>query len=379
MYSLDQFAAMLADPVRMNAYRAAIERCVHRGDAVVDLGCGPGIFSLLACEAGARCVYAIDMNGVVDFGRHLAAINGFGDRIHFLRGDSRQIHLPERVQVVISDVRGVLPLHSHAVGTLKDARTRFLAEGGQLLPRRDTLICAVVEAAEGYQHIAEAWKAIPSLDLRSGVPLVLNAFYRQRFKPQHVISQPHPWHTLDYLSGPQIPAAAKFQLSIARRGTGHGFGIWFETELADGIGYSTEPRVGDTVYGHIFLPWLEPIPLHQGEECSVDLRAHLVGNDYVWQWETTMSAAPGRPAVHFRQSSFYGSLFPESSLKKYSAEFVPVLSEGGLAERWILQAMDGQRALEDIATEAARLFPHVFRRVEDAFTRAADIAEKFAR
>jgi protein arginine N-methyltransferase 1 len=182
------------------------------------------------------------MNGVVDFGRHLAAINGFGDRIHFLRGDSRQIHLPERVQVVVSDVRGVLPLHSHAVGTLKDARTRFLAEGGQLLPRRDTLICAVVEAAEGYQHIAEAWKAIPSLDLRSGVPLVLNAFYRQRFKPQQVISQAHPWHTLDYLSGPQTPAAAKFQLSIACRGTGHGFGIWFETELTDGIGYSTDRK-----------------------------------------------------------------------------------------------------------------------------------------
>src|SRR4030095_14324461 len=157
--------------LRMNAYRAAIERCVHPGDAVVDLGCGPGIFSLLACEAGARCVYAIDMNGVVDFGRRLAAINGFGDRIHFLRGDSRQIHLPERVQVVISDVRGVLPLHTHAVGTLKDARTRFLAEGGQLLPRRDTLICAIVEAPEDYRRIAEAWKAVPSLDLTSGVPL----------------------------------------------------------------------------------------------------------------------------------------------------------------------------------------------------------------
>ena len=36
-------------------------------------------------------------------------------------------------------------------------------------------------------------------------------------------------------------------------------------------------------------------------------------------------------------------------------------------------------AAADIAAEAARLFPQVFRRVEDAFNRAADIAEKFSR
>jgi hypothetical protein len=41
--------------------------------------------------------------------------------------------------------------------------------------------------------------------------------------------------------------------------------------------------------------------------------------------------------------------------------------------------MDGTRSLEEIACEAARLFPQVFRRVEDAFARAADISEKLSR
>jgi len=129
MYSLEQYATMFADKLRMDAYSAAIARAVRPGDAVVDLGCGPGIFALLACKAGARRVYAIDMDGVVEFGRHLAAVNGFSDRIHFLRGDSRSIHLPERVSVIVSDVRGVVPLHSHAIGTLEDARNRFFGGG----------------------------------------------------------------------------------------------------------------------------------------------------------------------------------------------------------------------------------------------------------
>ena len=59
--------------------------------------------------------------------------------------------------------------------------------------------------------------------------------------------------------------------------------------------------------------------------------------------------------------------------------FVPILNEAGQVERWILQAIDGERPIEDIAAEAARLFPHVFRRVEEAFNQVAEIAEKFSR
>jgi len=119
--------------------------------------------------------------------------------------------------------------------------------------------------------------------------------------------------------------------------------------------------------------------LCDGDVCTVDLRGHLVGGAYVWQWETHRPAANGRPVMHFKQSTFYGGVFSPSSLKKHATDFVPVLSEVGLAERWLLQSMDGKRTLEEIACEAAKLFPQVFRRADDAFTRAADIAEKLAR
>src|SRR6266852_1901707 len=328
MYSLEQFASMFSDKVRMDAYSAAIAHSVRPSDAVLDLGCGPGVFALLACKAGARRVYAIDMNGVVDFGRQLAAANGFSDRIVFMRGDSRQIHLPERVNVLVSDVRGVLPLFSNAIDTLQDARDRFLVQGGQLIPSRDTLYAAIVALPGAYQQLVGAWKAVPHLDLAQGLPLVLNTIHRHHIKPDQVVS---------------------------------------------------EPRAQETVYGHLFLPWIEPVPLDEGEVCSTDLRAHLVGTDYIWQWETSIPAARGHQEVRFAQSTFYGSLFPPSVLQKRAMGFVPVLDESGQAERWLLQAMDGKRHLEEIAAEAVRQFPHVFRRVEDAFNRAAEIAEKYSR
>ncbi len=379
MYSLDQFALMFADKIRMEAYSAAIARSVRPGDTVVDLGCGPGVFALLACKAGARRVYAIDMDGVVDFGRQLASANGFGDKILFLRGDSRQIHLPERVNVLVSDVRGVLPLHSNAIDTIEDARDRFLEKDGCLLPSRDTLFAAIVELPEHYEQLTRAWRAVPELDLSSGLPLVLNTIYRHHIKPQQVLSSSCPWHVLDYAKGAKIPAQARLELPITRTTIAHGIGIWFQTQLTGDIGYSTGPDSLETVYGHLFLPWLEPVSLREGEICSVDLRAHLVGTDYIWRWETDIPPSAERQQVRFVQSSFYGSLFPPSVLRKRAIGFVPVLNETGQAERWIFQAIDGKRPLEDIAAEAARLFPHVFRRAEDAFNQAAEIAEKFSR
>ncbi len=379
MYSLEQFASMFSDKVRMDAYSAAIAHSVRPNDAVLDLGCGPGVFALLACRAGARRVYAIDMNGVVDLGRQLAAANGFSDRVIFMRGDSRQIHLPERVNVLVSDVRGVLPLFSNAIDTLEDARNRFLAQGGQLMPSRDTLYAAIVELPDAYQQLAGAWKAVPPLDLSQGLPLVLNTIHRQHVKPHQVVSEPRPWHVLDYMAGVKASAQSNIELPITKTAIGHGLGIWFQTQLTSDVGYSTEPRTSETVYGHLFLPWLEPISLREGETCSVDLRAHLVGNDYVWQWETNLPANPDRAEIRFVQSSFYGSLFPPSVLQKRAMGFVPVLDESGQAERWILQAFDGKRSLESIAIDAAQQFPHVFRRVEDAFNRAAEIAEKYSR
>ncbi len=379
MYSLEQFASMFSDKVRMDAYSAAIAHSVRPSDAVLDLGCGPGVFALLACKAGARRVYAIDMNGVVDFGRQLAAANGFSDRIVFMRGDSRQIHLPERVNVLVSDVRGVLPLFSNAIDTLQDARDRFLVQGGQLIPSRDTLYAAIVALPGAYQQLVGAWKAVPHLDLAQGLPLVLNTIHRHHIKPDQVVSEPRPWHVLDYVVGAKTSAGNRIELPIKKTVIGHGLGVWFQTQLTGDIGYSTEPRAQETVYGHLFLPWLEPVPLDEGEVCSIDLRAHLVGTDYIWQWETSIPAARGHQEVRFAQSTFYGSLFPPSVLQKRAMGFVPVLDESGQAERWLLQAMDGKRHLEEIAAEAVRQFPHVFRRVEDAFNRAAEIAEKYSR
>src|SRR5438445_4913116 len=122
MYSLYDYGSMIADSSRLQAYKKAVATAVHAGNSVLEIGCGPGVFALLACQAGARKVYAVDLEEIVHFARELALANGFADRIEFVHADSRNLQLPERVDVIISDIRGSLPLFGYAIASLEDAR-----------------------------------------------------------------------------------------------------------------------------------------------------------------------------------------------------------------------------------------------------------------
>jgi protein arginine N-methyltransferase 1 len=145
IYSLRDYGEMIADRERFEAYRKAIVKAVRPDDVVLEIGCGPGVFALLACQAGARKVYAIESEEIVHFARELAVANGFVDRIEFIQGDSRKMELPERANVIVSDLRGSLPFFGRAIESIEDARKRFLAAKGQLIPQRDTLKAASVE------------------------------------------------------------------------------------------------------------------------------------------------------------------------------------------------------------------------------------------
>jgi predicted RNA methylase len=50
---------MLSDDARVDNYRAALNALSFE-KSVVDVGAGTGLLSLMAMDAGAKCVYAIE-------------------------------------------------------------------------------------------------------------------------------------------------------------------------------------------------------------------------------------------------------------------------------------------------------------------------------
>jgi protein arginine N-methyltransferase 1 len=379
MYSLRAYGEMIGDAGRFDAYAKAIARAVRPGEVVLEIGCGPGVFALLASRAGAERVYAIETEDVVHLAKQLATANGLAERIKFLQRDSRRTELPERVNVIVSDIRGTLPLFDHAIPSLEDARRRFLAPGGILIPQRDTLKVALAEAGVYYSSLTSPWNwSMQDLDLSSSLSLILNENYGVRFKREQLLSEPQNWCVLDYAAGAQKQAAANLSFRVVRPGVAHGLCLWFETQLFEDIGYSSGPDGASTIYGQAFLPWLEPVNVVEGQEIQVELHADLVGDDYVWRWNTRIDI-PGSDARHFQQSTFQGANFAPHSLQRRAADFVPALSETGEADRWLLQAMDGKASLQEIAEEAAKRFPRFFSSSDEAFRRAAELSGKYSR
>src|SRR5579859_3580919 len=109
MYNILNYGSMVSDPVRMNAYADALRRVVTPNSVVLDIGTGPGFFAILACQLGARRVVAIEPDNVVEIARRVAAANHCADKIEFIQDLSFNVSLAERADVIVSDLRGVLP------------------------------------------------------------------------------------------------------------------------------------------------------------------------------------------------------------------------------------------------------------------------------
>jgi hypothetical protein len=98
----------------------------------------------------------------------------------------------------------------------------------------------------------------------------------------------------------------------------------------------------------LFLPWLAPVSLYEGQQVLVDLHANLVGKDYLWRWGTEIIPLGDGETIHFRQSSFEGTNVSAETLRRHATNHVPILTEEGEAHWFLLQEMNGTATLQQI-------------------------------
>ena len=311
MYSLHFYGQMIADARRMETYVAALRKTVRSDSVVMDLGCGPGVLALIACKLGARRVYAVEPENVIGLAREAAAANGFADRIEFFENVSTEIVLPEPANIIVSDLRGVLPWFQQHIPSIIDARQRLLAPGGVLIPQRDVLWAAVVEAPKQYEELVGPWQSDEfGLDLTAGRRLITNTWRKTRLTPEQFLTEPVSWSTVDYYEVDSPDTSAEISWGASRNGTAHGIAVWFDSELAEGIGFSNYPAAPRLIYGTGLFPFPEPVQVCEGDRIKSRLAADFVKNDYVWRWDTDF------PKTSFKQSTFHGVPLTRAVLSK---------------------------------------------------------------
>ena len=70
---------MLRDAPRCSAYARALRAANLEGKAVLDVGAGTGLLSILAAKFGARVVYSCEASGLATAIGAAAQANGVGD------------------------------------------------------------------------------------------------------------------------------------------------------------------------------------------------------------------------------------------------------------------------------------------------------------
>jgi protein arginine N-methyltransferase 1 len=318
MYSLHFYGQMLADAPRMEAYAEALRRTVRPNSVVMDLGCGPGVLALLACKLGARRVYAVEPENVIGLARETAAANGFQDRIEFFESLSTEIAVTEPADIIISDLRGVLPWFQQHIPSIIDARKRLLTRGGVLIPRRDVLWAAVVQAPEQYADLVGPWQNKFDFDLSAAIRLVTNTWRKTRVKPEELLTEPVCWTTIDYHEVDTPDVRAEISWRAARQGTAHGVVVWFDSELVRDVRFSNHPAAPQMIYGNGLFPFSQPVDVAAGDRIELQLAAKLVQGDYVWRWETQVFSATDATDLKadFKQSTFYGAPLSRAQVRK---------------------------------------------------------------
>ncbi|MFN2602793.1 MAG: 50S ribosomal protein L11 methyltransferase [Gemmatimonadaceae bacterium] len=281
---------MLDDKSRTNAFLGAITDVVKPGDVVVDIGTGTGILALGAARAGARHVYAIEGSEIGRAAKELFAANGFADRITLVPGWSTHVELPEKANVLVSEMIGNDPLEERIIEIFADARARFLAPDARVIPRGVRVLAAPVEVdqtkLEGTMFTPERtreWRNWYGFDFEKLVAMPVNESMMITVLPHKIrswpmLSEPVLIADLDF-AGMKTPVVdAAVEVSISRGGVMGGLLLYFELDVAPGWEISTSPQKADEA-NHWAVPirfFGHPKTVKSGEKFKV---AYTYGAD----------------------------------------------------------------------------------------------------
>jgi type I protein arginine methyltransferase len=274
---------MLQDHVRTGAYYAALTENASdfQGKAVMDVGCGSGILSFFAAQAGARVVYAVEASEFARYAERLVKTNPvLGSRIKVIKGKVEEITLPEKVDVLVSEPMGTLLVNERMLETYIYARKHHLVPGGKLFPTNGTIYMTAFSDTALWNEVSNK-SSFWTHDNFYGVDLgALTEEARMSSFAQPVIDQipPHvlvsnsvvqtfDFQTLD--ESDLLDFEIKLSLQVSRPCTVHGIAAWFDVGF---VGTSCT-RTLSTSPGNPLTHWYqmrvvlsEPITVTMGGE-----------------------------------------------------------------------------------------------------------------
>ena len=259
----------LLDQGRTRAFANAIRRTVRPGDVVADLGAGTGVLSMIAAQAGASKVFAVESDPRnVRTLQHTFATNRL-NQIEVIRGDATTCRLPEKVDVIICEMVATALIEELQVPAMNNAH-RYLKKGGRVVLRKMRSFVELVCSRErfyGFRFpiIRYEYSDFPELRATS-------------------LTKKHLIGAIDFAHRVESDAVNFSEcIHVKRAGRANALRISGETEFWDGSHLG-----GSFAYSYpIVLPLTKPIRVRLGEAVCINLSYRLCGGFESLQWRAS--------------------------------------------------------------------------------------------
>lgn len=270
--------AMLLDRTRNDCYAAAIAHSVKPGMRVLDIGTGAGLLALLAARAGGEVVTCESNPLIAAAAREIVARNGFADRITVVAKRSTELEvgvdLPERCDLLVSEIFGDGLVEEGVVPALNDAHARLLRPGAVIVPPRAELRCALVMHEQLDRLDRTGLDDVSGFDLSPFAALTRPNRYLPRTQAAHIAlrSAAVPALALDFAAGP----IGRQRDRIALTSTGgrvDGVAHWLHLDFDGGVTYENAPFTDPL--SHWMVPvdaFATPRDTRPGDTIDVDVR-----------------------------------------------------------------------------------------------------------
>ena len=362
---------MALDQTRNAAYAAAIRRWVTPDSVVLDLGAGLGVLGFIAAAAGARKVYLVEPEAVVQGAAEVAKRNGFGDRVVVIQGRIEDIELPEQVDIITSVFTGNLLYSEDLLPSLFHARDRWLKPGGHLIPDCGELIVAPVSAPRMHEDAIGRWSQ-PHLGIAFD-PLrrfAANTIYSERragFQPE-LIGEPQVIASSDFNRATDTDCDATVDLEISADAMCSGVLAWIRIRLGDEW-LGTGPA-------DLSVHWTPQLMLVDPElvvRAGETLKCHLHRPAYgEWTWRLS------GPAGRRQQSTFLAQALSNKELKKLAPNHAATLNERGRIARDLLGRMNGDAANSQLAAYLCATYSSQFAGEAAALAFVREFSRKYS-
>ncbi len=283
-HRFEEYARMMGDDVRMDAYRRAIDATCP-GRVVCEIGVGLGPLSLMALQSGAKHVYGIERDAAaLCLAVEVIRAAGFGpDRFTAIQSMSTDAELPERAEVLLTETVDGIGIGENTVLFVRDARQRLLVPQPILLPTH--LRCFVAPAFSA-QYEADRRFFGQELKKRYGLDYspVLRTLAEQRRSVTvgnaDLLGPWASWLEIDLGSTADLDGPVETELYFERSGISNGIATAFEMELTPEISFATLPSCTPTHWGQGFCPFPASLEVEAG--VRIGLRMSTESSEGPW-------------------------------------------------------------------------------------------------